>query len=189
MALNVVQYEEIVSLLRQVPSLVDELEARRSGFVGDVLAWLKKAESTMENNRFPAVSQIASYRATLIEAARGVQSKEIVIVGRPTARKLQEATASMVLERSNDLLHGVIAERQAVFQDAERISLQVMTVADAKGLIQACADGGPHQQFLTCLQQHLGADADLANAYAHLVSLVGKTDVLIFLDRAVAKLS
>ncbi len=189
MALNVVQYEEIVSLLRQVPGLVDELEARRSGFIDDVLAWLKKAESTMENNRLPAVSQIASCRALLIGAGRGVQSKELVLVGRPTARKLQEATASMVLERSNEVLQGAIAERQAVFQDAERISLQVMTVAEAKGLIEACGDSGPHHAFLGCLQQRLATDSDLANGYAHLVSLVGKTDVLIFLDRAVAKLS
>lgn len=189
MALNVVQYEEIVSLLREVPRLVDELEARRTGFVEDVLAWLKRAESTMENNRLPAVSQIASCRATLIGAARGVQDKELVISGRPTARKIQEATASLVLERSNDLLHSVIAERQAVFQEAERISLQIMTVAEAKGLIQACRDGRPHAAFLGCLQQQLTTDADLVNAHAHLASLVGKTDVLIFLDRAVAKLA
>jgi hypothetical protein len=42
MALNVAQYEEIASLLRQVPRLVDRLEARRSGFAEDVLEWLKQ---------------------------------------------------------------------------------------------------------------------------------------------------
>ena len=188
MALNVVQYEEIVSLLLQVPQLVDRLEARRSGFVDDVLAWLRAAETTMENNRLPAVSQVASCRATLIEAARGVQTRELVFVGRPTARKVQEATASLVLERSSDLLHGVIAERQTVFGEAERISGQVMAVAEAKGMIQACGDGRPHQAFLECLQQRVADDADLVNAYAHLVSLVGRTDVLIFFDRALARL-
>src|SRR3989442_14276387 len=125
MALNVIQYEEIVSLLRQVPALVDALEARRSGFVVDVIAWLKQAETAMENNRLPAVSQLASCRATLIEAARGVQSRELVFVGRPTTRKIQEATASMVLERANDVLQGVIADRQAAFQEAERVSGQI----------------------------------------------------------------
>ena len=188
MALNVVQYEEIVSLLRQVPQLVDQLDARRSGFVGDVLAWLKEAETTMYNNRLPAVSQIASCRAMLIEAARGVQTRELTFVGRPTARKVQEATASLVLERSSDLLHGVIAERQAVFGEAERISRQVMAVAEAKSLVQACRDGRPHAAFLGCLQQRVAEDADLVNVYAHLVSLVGKTDVLIFFDRALASL-
>ncbi|SEQ79544.1 hypothetical protein [Arthrobacter sp. OV608] len=138
MALNVVRHEEIVSLPRQVPHLIDQLEARRSGFSGNVLAWLKQAETTLANNRLPAASQIASCRATLIGAARSVQHKDLVFLGRPTVRKVQEATARMVLERSNDLLHAVIAERQAVFQEAESIARQVLAVAEAKGLIAAC---------------------------------------------------
>lgn len=189
MALNVVQYEEIVSLLRQVPGLVDQLEARRSRFVDDVLDWLKRAESAMDNNRLPGVSQIASCRAVLIEATRGVSSKELVFIGRATPRKVQDATASMVLERGNDVLHGVIAERQATFQEAERIAGQVLAVAEAKGLIRACTDGRPHQAVLACLQQAVAADTDLATVYAHLSALVGKTDMLIFFDRALAKLT
>lgn len=189
MALNVVQHEEIVSLLWQVPRLVDQLETRGSGFSDNVLAWLKQAEMTLENNRLPAASQIASCRAILIGAARGVHNKDLVFLGRPTARKVQEATATMVLERSNDLLHAVIAERQAVFQEAESISRQVLAVAEAKGLLKACDDGRPHQEFLECLQQQVAADTDLASIYAHLIALVGKTDVLIFFDRALAMIS
>jgi hypothetical protein len=189
MALTVAQYEEIVSLLRQVPALVDQLEARRSSFVGDVLAWLKQAEAAMENNRLPAVSQIAAGRATLIEAGRGIQSRDVAILGRPTVRKVQEATASLVLGRSNDLLQGVIAERQAVFQEAERVSRQVIAVADAKGMVAACRDGRGNQELLACLQRSVAADTDLVSVYAHLVALVGKTDVLIFFDRALAKVA
>src|SRR4051794_10071049 len=111
MGLNVVQYEDIVALLREVPPLVDELEARQSGFAGEVLAWLKRAEVTLEANRLPLVSQISSFRAQLIEAGRGVQFGELTFVGRPTARKLRDAAASLVLQRGNDLLHAAIAER------------------------------------------------------------------------------
>lgn len=187
MALNVAQYEEFCALLRQVPRLVDQLEARNAGFIGGVLAWLKQAETALENNRLPVVSQVASCRATLIEAARGVQNKEVVFAGRATPRKIQEATASMVLDCSNQLLHAVIAERQTVFQDAERISGQVVAVAEAKGLVRDCRGGQTHQQFLLCVQQKVTVDPDLASAYAHLVALVGKNDVLVFLDRALAK--
>ena len=189
MALNVAQYEEIASLLRQVPRLVDRLEARRSSFAEDVLEWLRQVETTLENNRIPAVSQIASCRATLIGAARGVRAKEVVFVGRATPRKMHDATASMVLERGNELLHAVIAERQAVFQEAERITRQIMTIAEAKGFIRACNGGRPHQAFITCLQQSIAEDRDLVNAYSHLVALVGKTDVLIFIDRALPKVA
>ena len=187
MALNVVQYEEISALLRKVPRLVDQLEARQSGFVEGVLAWLRQAEATLENNRLAVVSQVAACRAMLVEATRGVHTKDVVFVGRATPRKIQEATASMMLRRSNDLLHGVIAERQAVFPEAERIARQVMAVAEAKGLIRDCDDGRPHQQFLQCVQQKVAADRDLASVYAHLVALVGKNDVLVFMDRALAK--
>jgi len=188
-ALNVVQYEEFASLLRQVPRLVDGLEARSSNHVDDVLAWLKQAELTMENNRLPAVSQVAACRARLIGATRGVQDREVIVIGRPTTRKVREATASLVLLRCNDLLHAVIAERQAVFEEAERIARQVVTIAAAKGIIETCADGRPHHAFLACLHQQVADDPDLAAVNAHLVSLVGRTDVLVFLDRALPTLS
>lgn len=189
MALTVVQFEEISALLRQVPRLVDRLEARQSGFVEDVLAWLRQAEVTLENNRLAVVSQVAACRATLIEAARGVHNKDVAFVGRATPRKVQEATASMVLRRSNDLLYNVIAERQAVFQEAERIAGQVMAVAEAKGLLRDCDGNRTHQQFLVCVQQKVSADHDLASAYAHMVALVGKNDVLVFMDRALVKVT
>ena len=189
MALNVVQYEEIVALLRQVPALTDQLEERSSGFADEVLAWLKRAESTLENNRVPAVSRLSAFRAMLIEAGRGVRHAEIAVVGRPTLRKVQEATATLALQRSNDVLHEVIAERRTVFEEAERLSRQVLAVAEAKGLIEACDDGRPHDAFLSCLRESVASDDDLAAVYVHLVSLVGATDVLIFFDRARASLS
>lgn len=189
MALNVVQYEDISAKLRQVPDLVDQLEARRTGFPDAVLFWLKSTEESLENNHMPVVSQLAALRAMLIESARGVYSEEISFTGRPTSRKIQDGVASLVLQRSSELLHGAIAERQAAFQDAERIARQVLAVADAKGYLDTCNDGRPHQAMLQCLQERVSSDADLASVYVHLVSLVGKTDVLVFLDRAMVDMT
>src|SRR4051794_5650436 len=115
MALTVAQFEEIGALLREVPRLVDQLSARRPGFAEAVLDWLKRVETTLENNRLAVVSQIASCRAMLIEASRGVHDKNLAFLGRPSARKVVDATASLVIGRSNELLHAVIGERQAVF--------------------------------------------------------------------------
>src|SRR6476659_4620467 len=105
MALNVVQYEDIVARLREVPALVDMLEERRTGFPDAVLDWLKRVESSLENNHMPVVSQVASCRAMLIESARGVYTEEISFTGRPTARKIQDGVGSLVLQRSSDLMH------------------------------------------------------------------------------------
>ena len=183
MALNVVQYEDIASHLRQVPALVDMLEERRTGFPDAVLEWLRAVEKSLENNHLPVVSQVASLRAMLIESARGVYSQEISFAGRPTTRKIQDGVGSLVVQRGSDLLHGVVAEREATFQEAERMSKQIIAVADAKGLLGA-ANGHTHQAMLQSLQDQIAGYQDLASVYVHLISLVGKTDVLVFLDRA-----
>ena len=184
MALSVLQYEEIVALLLRVPHLVDRLESREPGFIDRVHSWLRDAEGSLENNRAPGVSQVAACRAMLVEAARGVQPRDLVISGRPTRRKIHEATASLALQRGSDILHAVIAERQAAFQDAERISRQVLAVAQAKGILGADHDAGPRHAYLARLQQQIAADPDLASAHAHLQALVGTTDTLILFDRA-----
>lgn len=189
MALNVVQFEDIVAHLRRVPALVDMLQARRTGFSDAVLDWLKEVERSLESNHMPVVSQVAGCRAMLVESARGSYTEDIAFTGKPTTRKIRDGVAGLVLQRSSDLLHAAIAERQAAFQEAERLARQIVAVADVKGMIDACGDGRPHQQMLTCLQTKVEADQDLASVYVHLVSLVGKTDVLIFLDRAIAAMA
>lgn len=186
MALTLLQYEEVLGLLGRTVRLVDLLDARSPGYVEDVLRWLKEVETALENNHLPAVSQIASGRAALIGATRGVQSVDVVVIGRPTPRRLQEATASQVLNRSVDILHGVIAERQNAFQEAERICHQVLAVAQLKGWLGP--DGTlPHQERVETLRARVASDPDLTNAYAGLLALVGPRDVLILLDRALVR--
>ncbi len=184
MALNVVQIEEICALLREVPRLVDRQEQRRADFGGGVEGWLKKVETVLENNRLAAVSQVAALRSLLLQAARGVIPGEISLGGRPTPRRILDATASLVLQKCNQLLHEVIAERQSTHQEAERVARQLMAVAEVKGIIERCRNGGGRQAYLQTLQAALATDPDLAGGHTHLVSLVGKSDALIFLDRA-----
>jgi hypothetical protein len=188
-ALTVAQYEEILAVLREVPALVDKLEARHSGFFEDVLEWLKHAEQTLTNNRLPAASQIAVYRARLIEAGRGVQQGDLTIVGRPSVTKIKEATAALLLGRSNDVLQALIAGQQPVFQEAERIARQVLALARVKGLVPAPGAEGARGRFLQELRDQLAADPDLAPFHAHIIGLVGATDALVLLDRALASLA
>ncbi len=185
MPLRFVQVDEIGALLLQVPALIDGFERRSATFVDAVMAWLKAAEDVLKRDGLPEASHIAVSRSQLLEASRGLQSGEVKVKGRPTTRKIRDATAVSVLQRCNQVLHDLISERKAVFQDAERISRQLITVAEAKGILDACAAAGGGQAFLQCLQDKLVRDSDLAGIYLHLASLVGKHDVLIFLDRAI----
>jgi hypothetical protein len=184
-ALGVTQVEQVADLLLEVRSLVDALESRKSGYVEGVLSWLRRVEAALESNRLAAVSQVAACRAMLVQAARGFVDKDVAVAGRPTTRKVEEATASLALRRVNELLHALIADRQSTFQDAERIAQQVMVVAMAKGYVRECRGLG---QFLQCMDQRIATDPDLVSARAHLLAMVGKTDVLVFLDRALARL-
>lgn len=185
MALNVAQFEDLTRQLGRVPGLVDQLEQRRTGFPDHVLAWLAAVERSLESNHMPVVSQVAGLRAMLIESTRGAYTEEISFTGRATARKIQDGVGSLVLQRGSELVHAAIAERAATFQEAERIARQLIALADAKGLLAECDDGRPHRAMLQCLQEQIAIDADLAAVNLHLVSLVGKTDVLVFLDRAI----
>ena len=183
MALNVVQVEAFQQLLLEVPRLVDQIERRSGGLAEQVLDWLKRVETALESNRIASVSRVAALRAQLLQAGRGIQGADVQVTGRPTRRKIQDATAAMALQRGNQLVHDVIAERETVFGEAERLMRQLIAVAEAKGIVQACRSQAP-STALSCIQQAIAADTDLAGGYLRLVSLVGKYDVAVFLDRA-----
>lgn len=140
MALTLLQYEEIVTLLQRVPGLTDLLDDRSTVFADEVQRWLKDCENALEQNRIPSVSQVAAHRAVLIEATRGVRLKDVDFTGRPTPRKVRDATATMVLRETTELLNTVIAERQSVFAEAERLSRQAVSVARAKGMMADAVD-------------------------------------------------
>lgn len=189
MGLRFVQVEEMANLLRAVPELVDRLEQRQAAFSDGVLAWLHQVERVLEANRLPAVSEVAASRALLLQANRGQQLREIVIQGRPSRRKLRDATASHVLNHCNNLLQDIIRAPLNTFAEAERISSQIAAVAQAKGHVAICLSSSNHTQAIACLVQKISQDPDTAAAFVHLTGLVGRQDAELFIDRAVPKVA
>jgi hypothetical protein len=188
MALTVLQYEEFAELLRRVPALVDAMQDRSPDYPRDVLQWLKQVETALENNRSPAVAQLAGCRAMLIQAGRGIRDPDVPMNGRPTTRKVQDATATLVLQRSVAVVEALIADRQRTFDEAERMAGHLVSVARLKGWLAEDSRPRPHQEVLQHLMSRAAQDDDLGNVQAHLVSLVGLRDSLIFLDRALSRL-
>lgn len=187
MALTVLQYEEFVNVLRRVPTLVDSMRDRSTDYPRMVLEWLELVQTALENNRSPTVAQIAGCRAMLIEAGRGIRTPDITFTGRPTARRIQDATATHVLQRSVAVVEAVIGDRQRVFDEAERVAGHLITVANLKGWLAREGNSVSHQQVLQNLIDRAAQDDDLGNLQAHLVSLVGPRDSLIFVDRALGR--
>jgi hypothetical protein len=107
----------------------------------------------------------------------------------PRRIKIKEAPAALLLGRGSDVLQALITAQQPVFQEAERIARQALAVAKLKGLALTPGGGVPQQQFLHELQDRLAADPDLATVNAHIAGLVGTTDALVFLDRALVSVA
>ena len=184
MALTVAQYEELVDLLQEVPALVDELEARDSSFLDNVLAWMKRLEKALTRNRLPVVAQVAVHRAELLQAARGVDRGGLRVAGRPSTGKIRDATAAFLLARSAEAVQDTIRERQKVFDEAGRVGQQLLAIARAKRLHEPYLWDDATQASLQHLCEQMATDSDVGSLYAHLAGMVGRTDVLVILERA-----
>lgn len=188
MALTILQYEEFSELQRCVSSLVDALRDRSPEYSRRVHAWVEQVESALQNNHSPAAAQVAAVRAMLIQAGRGIPSPEVTVPGRATAKKLQDAAATLAIQRVSSVVDSVIAERRAVFDEAERVAGHIVTIAHLKGWLTDDAPDKPHHERLQELMSRAARDSDLMTVHAHLASLVGPTDSQIFVDRSLSRL-
>ena len=183
--LHVPNLEEIEALLLQVPALVDRLEDRDPAFLPALKSWLAAAENVLSNNHMPAASEIAACRGLLIAVERG-DSDNSRVRGMG-ARKYREARASHLLKRASDVISETIRSRRAQVDEAGRVMMQVVAAADRVGLIPA--ESGPsHTAYLQGVLQTMSSRAELTSLIVHVTGLVGETDSLIVLDRAIAAL-
>ncbi len=181
--LHIVNLEEIQSLLLRVPKLIGDLERRDPNFLGAVKEWLTQMEQVLLNNRLPVAAEVAVLRGVLIGAERGVMPPGMVFRGRPTARKIKDASAADVLRKAEELVANAIRGDAAQFAEGERLARQLVTVAQRKGLVPAASRADRHAEMLNAIWRALIADPDLGPATTHLAGLVGTYDALILLDR------
>jgi len=182
-ALRVIGFDEITSRLEEVSKLARLLEQRHSEFPRQALDWLARVEDTLARHGVPAVSQVAAARMRIAGAMRGMPAAGAKIAGRPTRRKLADAAASEALQQVQAELHAQIAPRQAQFDQAEQLSRQVITFAEAKGLLAGLDAASEIQSGSPTLRKRLEADGDLAGPWVQLKAMVGSTDASVFLGR------
>jgi Arc/MetJ-type ribon-helix-helix transcriptional regulator len=183
--LRIINLEEIQGLLLRVPQLVDLLERRTPSAVSEVKSWLTTVEQTLVNNRMPLAGNIATLRGILISAERGVIPTGVVFHGRPTVRKIREATTADVLRQSSDLVADAVREDTARIAEAERLGHQIVVIAKSQGLVPQEFSGGDRNEMLENLWSSFSTDANIKAGAVRLLSLVGQNDVLIILDRAI----
>ncbi|MBF0107968.1 MAG: hypothetical protein HQL76_02160 [Magnetococcales bacterium] len=185
--LRIVNLEEIQGLLLRIPSLVNLQEKKDATFVPEVKRWLNDVEKIFENNRLAIAGRIAVLRAELISAEAGILPARIVFHGRPTARKIRDATAAAALREASGIIPPVIEEDKTRFDGAERLGRQLVALARAKGIPTAQSNIFDHTERLKILWQLFRNDPDIAPGTVTMEGLVGPHDALVILDRTLTR--
>jgi hypothetical protein len=184
--LRLLSLEEIEAFLLKVPSLVKRLEERDPEFVPAVKMWLASAEDVLGRNGMSQTAEVAVCRSALIAAERGF-SEDGAVQTRIGARAFKEARASQLLGRATNVVAESIRLRRGQVDEAGRVMLQVVAVADQLGLVPD-ETGTSHTAYLQGVLLAISSRAELAPLVMHISGLVGKADVLIVLDRSIAAL-
>lgn len=181
--LHIMNLEEVQGMLLRVPGLIHDLEGRDPSFVDSVKAWLMQAEQVLISNRLAVAAEVAVLRGVLISAERGVIPPGMAFSGRTTVRKIKDASAADVLRKAEELISSAISADAVRFAEGEKLTQQIVAVAQRKGLIPVTPSVDKHTEMLKAIWQAMIMDPDLGAATTHLAGLVGAYDVLILLDR------
>lgn len=185
--LRVVNLEEFHRLLLEVPDIVDALGARTSDGPAAVHAWLVEAEGVLERNRMPLAGNVAVLRARLDSAGRGVVPDGVVVTGNVTRRKVVQAVAAQVIGEAAELLATQIGPDEERLDEADRLARQLTVAAQVKGMVNGRPSPGDHAGAVSSIWSAVVADPELGGGAVHLLSLVGTSDALIVMDRALTR--
>jgi hypothetical protein len=185
--LPVVNLEEFHRLLLALPGIVDALETRASDGPVAVRAWLVEAEGVLERNRMPAAGNVAALRARLDSARRGVVPDGVVMSGTVARRKVVQAVAAEVIGEAADLLASRIVADEERLDEADRLARQLTVAAHVKGMVNGHPSAGDHAGVVSAIWGAVVADPELGGGAVHLLSLVGPSDALIVMDRALTR--
>ena len=183
--LRLANLEQLEGMLLEAPALVQKFEKREGDFLQSVGTWLLEAEEALTNNRLPAAAEIAARRSEFIASQRGFS------IGRPlpkrvSARKAREAHAADLLTRACNVLNTIVAPRRAQVDEAERMMMQIIAIADRMSLIRPSQNGESHTSYLQMVFQTLYDRPELSSLTVRIIGILGKTDTLVVLDRSIA---
>jgi len=183
--LRLLQVEEIERLLLELPALVRLQERRSTDFPPRAAAWLASLEEVLSANRLYQAGLVAGIRSNLTLADQGQIPGGLEYRGRPTRTRVMASAASVALQRSADVVVGVIGDNRPRIGEGERVAQQVIAALRSHGL-PVRPDGMANETYLRTLRTTLSQNADLENVLVHLEGLVGPQDALVLLDRAIA---
>ena len=182
--LKLANLEQMEGLLMQLSALISAWEAGEPDFIAQAQAWLQRCEQSLLNNRLSAAGQFAALRGALLgQRASGSEPG-----ARQATRRQREAQVAAWLKEGAELLATQLRARRGQVDEAERIMMQLLAVADHAGLIPPPQAGESHTAHLQTLMRQLAARPELGSHWAHLNGLLGSSDCLLMLDRVLTRL-
>lgn len=181
--LRLLQLEEIERKLFEVSTLIDGYENRNPTFVDDVEKWLKNIDEVLQKNRLAIAGNIAGLRGTLLSVRNGASYQDIETIGRSTRRKLLAATAIDIVNRAVNIVNTSIQGDRIRVNEAERIALQVISVARICGLIKDNTTMPDGPVFAQNLITSMKSTEATVQGVVQLEGLLGRSDVIIVIDR------
>ncbi|MDT9000777.1 hypothetical protein RQP53_15985 [Paucibacter sp. APW11] len=187
--LRLANLEQIERQLLALSPLMALLEVGAPDFAEQAHQWLSQTEKCLLDNRLPAAGSLAALRGSLIALQRGggVPSEQ-GNRGRLQTRKQRDARIAGLLKEAADLLAGQVRGRRSQVDEAERLMLQLVAVADRVGLLQPAQAGQSHTAYLQALMATLSQRPELGSHIVHVQGMLGLADSLLMLDRVIERL-
>lgn len=181
--LHVQQLEEVENKLLAVSELIGKQRDSNSSFVNDVETWLKELDAILQKNRLPISGHISVQIGSLLSAKRGIINPNIKITGRATRRKLLEATIIDILNQVVRAVEMTIQNDRLRIDEAERVALQLISIARAFGLLQNKSKAKKSIQLVQELISAMKSQEATVQGIVQLEGLLGKSDTIIVIGR------
>lgn len=181
--LRILQLEEIEKKITEASKLIDKYENRSPNFLGDVEKWFKEIEEILNHNRLAVASSIAGLRGALLLGKNGTLPSGLETTGRSTKRSRLNAIAIDSLNRALELTGMSIQGDRIRINEAERISLQLLSIARNYGVIKV--NGSVHHEYEQILNMVISMkSAEVTfQGIVQLEGLLGQQDMIIMIDR------
>ena len=183
----VLQVEETLRLLLQVPALVDLYEAKDNDLFSTLKMWLERVETHLMQMRNSTASDIAVLRGSLLRTRRGSRPQTTGTMERLSPRQAAFDKAFSVLGKSQELLAGLNRPLLARIDDAQRLMNQLSYLAKLKGIVPSPPPTSRPESTLDAWWEACCLEKDLVALTLQIIGLVTRRDALVLLDRALER--
>jgi hypothetical protein len=181
--LRVLQLEEIERKLLEVSTLIDSQNNQISNFIDSVEIWLIDIDEILQKNRLSISGSISGLRGTLLSVRSGVSYQDINFTGRLTHRKRIDSAAIDIINRAVEIVESSIQGDRTRINEAERIALQLLSIARTNGWIIEDPNAQNESQFAQSLINLMRSNKATVQGIVHLEGLLGQSDTVIVIDR------